>query len=247
MTDVPISYRNADVRGTPSFEALDQHTDQALLAGSEPGLSATVRILLADSLTLAALTVVGLNAAGKLDKATYAAAAASLAIGTGNAALTFTAVEPGADGNDISIILAASDTTASVSVDGNEITIVPLTGAKSATAVAALVNADEAARLLVSTAAGGTGASDVGTAAETQLAGGVDIVEVCGVLVHAATSGASNTTIHGEVFPTGNFNVGDDSPLVFHASFNTLAKKQSLTRLPHLVFRSRRATGSPGI
>ena len=51
-----------------------------------------------------------------------------------------------------------------------------------------------------------------------------------GVLVHAATSGASNSTIFGEVILGGDFNAGSndagaDSPLVWDSSFDTLAKK----------------------
>jgi len=68
-----------------------------------------------------------------------------------------------------------------------------------------------------------------------------------GVLVHAATSGASNSTIYGEVLPTGCFNAGSDddgtdSPLVWDASFDTLAKKttwEGVVGNPDLIFRSR--------
>ncbi|AOR76577.1 hypothetical protein [Novosphingobium resinovorum] len=75
-------------------------------------------------------------------------------------------------------------------------------------------------------------------------------VKPIGVLVYAAVSGANNTTIYGEVFLTGCFNVGEndagaDSPLVWDASFDTLAKKTQWAGLPHfngnpnLLFRSR--------
>lgn len=145
MTDIGISYYNADRRGKPSFEVLDQLTDLALLAGSEPELTPPVRILLADSLSLAQFTVVGLNLANHL-----------------------------------------------------------------------------------------TPALEDGT------------VKPIGVLVHAAASGVGNTTIHGEVFLTGNFNAGSDSPLVWDASFTTLAQKTgSVVGNPALIFRSREATGSP--
>ncbi len=51
-----------------------------------------------------------------------------------------------------------------------------------------------------------------------------------GVLLHRAVSGAANTTIFGEVLLQGNFNAGSndsgaDSPLVWDATFDTLAKK----------------------
>lgn len=155
MAEVPVSYLYGGVRGTPAFEELDTWTQQNLLAGSEPGLQVPVRILMADSLTLAQFSVVGLDANGDL-------------------ALAFhDAVTP------------------------------------------------------------------------------ANIIEPIGVLAHAATSGAANTTIHGEVWLTGNFNAGDDdegtdSPLVWDASFDTLAKKTgSVVGNPNLIFRSRRATGSP--
>lgn len=154
MTDIPVSYLNNDVRGTPTFEALDQLVDTNLLAGSEPGLSPTVRILLASSIALAQFSVVGLDANSHLVLAKWDAVAAN-------------------------------------------------------------------------------------------------IIKPIGVLAHAATSGAANATIHGEVFLTGVFNAGNDnagsdSPLVWDATFDTLAKKLGiLVGNPNLIFRSRKATGSP--
>jgi hypothetical protein len=156
MADINASYLNADKRGTPSFEALDSLVDSNLLAGSEPAVSAPVRILLASSLTLAQFSVVGLDSSNH-------------------------------------IVLAKVDT---------------------------------------------------GTPANT--------ITPIGVLLHAATSGASNTTIHGEVLLTGNFNAGSDnagtdSPLVWDASYTTLAlKTASVVGNPNLIFRSRKATGSAG-
>lgn len=67
-----------------------------------------------------------------------------------------------------------------------------------------------------------------------------------GVMAHAATSGASNTTKYGEVFLTGNYNAGSNdaglgSPLVWDSSFDTLAKKTgSVVGNPNLQFSSRR-------
>ena len=133
-------YNRADIRGTPAFEAFDPLTSQNLLAGSEPPLGPTTRLLLDDSLNLAQFTVVGLNA-GRLVPAVFG------------------------------------------------------------------------------------------------------VTPAIGVLAHAASSGAANATKYGEVFLTGDFNVGDDSPLVFDASFDTLAKKVSVAS-PTLKFRTRRATGS---
>lgn len=72
-------------------------------------------------------------------------------------------------------------------------------------------------------------------------------VRPVGVLMQAATSGAANSTIYGEVSLSGCFNAGDnaagrDSPLVWDASFDTLAKKTSgplIVGNPDLIFRSR--------
>lgn len=72
-------------------------------------------------------------------------------------------------------------------------------------------------------------------------------VQPIGVLMQAAESGASNSTIYGEVSRTGCFNAGssddgDDSPLVWDSSFDTLAKKTTWVGVlgkSDLVFRSR--------
>lgn len=66
-----VSYQNADARGVPAFETLDQYIDSNLLAGAEPAVQQPVRILLADSQDLAQFTVVGLDSAGKVVKATW--------------------------------------------------------------------------------------------------------------------------------------------------------------------------------
>lgn len=148
MANVPTSYKNAGAYGLPAFETLDTYTQQNLMAGAEPALRPATRFLLADSLTLAQFTVVGLDSSGKLVKAAYNATLGS-------------AVKP------------------------------------------------------------------------------------IGVLVHAATSGSSNTTIYGEVWLTGCFNADADSPLVWDSTFDTLAKKTTWVGLPvsqgnpNLVFRSR--------
>lgn len=153
MTDIPVSYRNQGSRnGLPAFQGFDNLVPTNLLAGAEPQLQPPSRILLASSIALAALTVVGLDANNHLVAATYNAVAAN-------------AIKP------------------------------------------------------------------------------------IGVLVHAATSGATNSTIYGEVFLTGNYNAGSDdagtdSPLVWDASFDTLAKKlAAVVGNPLLQFRSRKAVG----
>lgn len=70
-------------------------------------------------------------------------------------------------------------------------------------------------------------------------------VAAIGVLAHPASSGASNTTKFGEVFITGDFNIGPDSPLVWDTSFDTEAKKGAVGgQTPNLMFRRRTASGS---
>jgi hypothetical protein len=148
MANINTGYRYADAFGVPAFETLDTYVQQNLVAGAIPALRTATRFLMADSLTLAQFTVVGLDSSGKLVVATYNATVAS-------------AIKP------------------------------------------------------------------------------------IGVLAHAATSGASNSTIYGEVWLTGCFNADADSPLVWDATFDTLAKKTTWPGLPHfngnpdLIFRSR--------
>ena len=150
MADVYSSY-DEGMRGTPAFEKLDTYITANLLCSAIPAQQETVRILLADSLTLEKFSVVGLDSDGKL----------TLAV-TGS-------VDPADD-------------------------IAPV-----------------------------------------------------GVLAHAATSGASNATIHGEVHLTGDYNIDADSPLVWGASFDTAAKKTfaPVTGNPNLMFRSRTQSGTP--
>lgn len=145
MTTIQTSYKNADTFGRAAFDVLDDYAGQMLLAGSEPAIQSASAILLADSLTLAQFTVVGLDSTGKLVKAAYHATEAS--------------------------------------------GIAPI-----------------------------------------------------GVLAHAATSGATNTTIYGQVWRFGCFNADADSPLVWDSTFDTLAKKTEwpgVLRNANLVFRSR--------
>lgn len=72
-----------------------------------------------------------------------------------------------------------------------------------------------------------------------------NVIPPVGVLMQAATSGAANSTIYGEVALGGCYNAGDDdagagSPLVWDATWDTLAKKlASVVGSPNLVFRSR--------
>ncbi len=114
----------------------------------------------------------------KSDSAT--AAQASLTIGTGNAAVKFTAATPGPDGNDITIeVVAATAATATVTVTGNAIQIKPNSTTPGTTDLAStvvtLVNGDVFARALVVASNPGTGGSAiVSPVAVTPLAGGAD-------------------------------------------------------------------------
>lgn len=144
MADVNATYTNVQ-SGVPAFETLDTYHNGNLLASASPAQGETVRILLADSKTLARYSVVGLSG-GKL-------------------------------------VMAEADGT-------------PITAV--------------------------------------------------GVLAHPATSGASNSTIYGEVWLTGDYNIDSDSPLVWDASFDSEAKKTMAAGAanPNLMFRSRKASGA---
>ena len=142
------NYQNAgsNTHGVPAFETIDDQHNQYLLAQNEPALQQPVRVLMADSLTLAQFTVVGLDTSGKLTRATW----------------------------------------------HNSTPIKPI-----------------------------------------------------GVLAQPATSGATNTTIMGEVWLEGSFNTDADSPLVWDASFDTVAKKQGYnTTNSRLRFVSRKSTAT---
>lgn len=100
---------------------------------------------------------------------------ASYAALTVNGDLTFTAVELGWGGNDVSIILADTATAGSetVSIDGDQITIGIEGGVSTATQVKAAFDADEDAVALASCAiVSGQDAEAQAAAAEASLAGG---------------------------------------------------------------------------
>jgi hypothetical protein len=70
-------------------------------------------------------------------------------------------------------------------------------------------------------------------------------IKPIGVLAQPATSGSSNSTIFGEVFLEGSFNTDADSPLVWHSSFDTDAKKQGYNVAnSRLRFVSRRSVAA---
>lgn len=70
-------------------------------------------------------------------------------------------------------------------------------------------------------------------------------IKPIGVLFQPATSGASNTTIKGEVVLEGSFNTDADSPLIWDASFDSVAKKQGYNAAnSRLRFVSRTSTAA---
>lgn len=56
---------------------------------------------------------------------------------------------------------------------------------------------------------------------------GSDGVKAMGVMSRSAVSGASNTTVKGNLYFSGCFNIDEKSPLVWDASFNTEDKKRT--------------------
>ncbi len=113
---------------------------------------------------------------------TAVSAQASVTLGTGNAAVKFTAANPGVSGNDVQVqILAATAATATVTVTGNLIQIKPNSTTPGTTDLAStvvtLVNGDVAARALVVASNPGTGGSAiVSPVAATNLSGGAETV-----------------------------------------------------------------------
>lgn len=70
-------------------------------------------------------------------------------------------------------------------------------------------------------------------------------IKPIGVLAQPSTSGASNTTILGEVFLEGSFNTDADSPLVWDSTFDTVAKKQAYNAAnSRLRFVGRKSTSA---
>ena len=107
--------------------------------------------------------------------------AATLTSGDGDGAVTFTAVEPGAAGNDISveIVQAATETPFSITVTDQAIVVTlghdgtdPIT--INAENFAEAINDHPEASALVTAQHGGDGLGDVAPAGETSLAGGLD-------------------------------------------------------------------------
>lgn len=141
------------------------------------------------------------NGDGTLRKSDSSVAAqAAITIGTGNAAVKFTAANPGPDGNDITIeYVAATSATATVTVTGNAIQIKPNSTTPGTTDIAStvvtLVNGDVNARALVVASNPGSGASAViSPVAATHLTGGADTTGVAlGTVVEALDNSAGGS------------------------------------------------------
>jgi hypothetical protein len=88
-----------------------------------------------------------------------------------NGYITFSAVVPGAGGNDISVAFLTGAALA-VSVTGNAIEVTLNTGTSTYSDVATAINADSDAKVLVLATEAGTGATVAAVAAAANLAGG---------------------------------------------------------------------------
>jgi len=112
-----------------------------------------------------------------------------------------------------------------------------LAGSEPALQPASRVLLDDSLTLAQFTVVGLTAGKVVKAVYNATVASGVVPI---GVLAHAAVSGATNTTIFGEVWLTGCFNAGAESPLVWDSTFDTEAKKTQWAGLvgrPSLIFR----------
>jgi hypothetical protein len=150
------------------------------------------------------------GAGGKVVKADAAVAAH---VDTGlvgeNNGITWTAREPGEDGDDLSVTIVdppGNNVALSVDVDGDEIVVTAATdGASAITSTAAQVMAavleHDVASQLVATANKGasTGAGVVKAVAKTNLAGGADSSDA-EPIGKAFTSGDANDYIEGELY-----------------------------------------------
>lgn len=94
-----------------------------------------------------------------------------LASGAGTSEVTFTAVRPGTDGNDIRVKMTDTGSL-STSVTGNDITVTYNGGVTTADQIATDVNADTDALKLVNCVGGGSGTAQVEILTLTNLAGG---------------------------------------------------------------------------
>jgi hypothetical protein len=119
---------------------------------------------------------------------------ASKTFGTGTAALTITALKPGKDGNDITVVIVQGVGALAVTVSSTAITITLAAAGSTANAVATAINADNAqTRGLVRCASGGAGTVLIASLAH--LAGGTGLgfyAAVAGVeLLPANTAGTA--------------------------------------------------------
>lgn len=160
------------IGGSTTKEVGDLRADveEAMLSlESKAGYPQVNKITGGTALSLAAIpAVAGVVGSGFLQGQEKA----SLILGTGTAALTFTANRPGTPGNSISVELLTGAAEA-VSVVANKISVTLDTGTSTANSIKALVDGDAAAAALVQVASGGAGI--VAVAAETPLSGGVGL------------------------------------------------------------------------
>jgi len=96
----------------------------------------------------------------------------SVTLGTGNAAVTFSALKPG-EGSGLSVVIEQGVGALAVDLTDGLLTVTLAAANSTATEVAAAVNADSDCIGVILAVAGGTGADDVVVATETELTGGV--------------------------------------------------------------------------
>lgn len=124
---------------------------------------------------------------------------AKVTLGTGNAAVQFEALQPGNEGNAITVeVIAATAATATVVVTGNAIVIKPNSTTPGTTDLAStvvtLVNGSaEAAALVVARNPGTGGSVIVSPVAATNLAGGKDAGGAPGAVVGYASEAVDNS------------------------------------------------------
>jgi hypothetical protein len=165
-------------------------------AAASPGVAAVVSQINGDSLASVYVTASGTGtvkvpALGQLLSLSggggAAVAWADLASAVAGSYLRVEALRPGNVGNAINVKLLAASGAGSVATTGNAIVVTPAAASNTLTAIAAQINADASAKLLVKATVLGTGASAGKAVAVTYLAGGTGetpVVKLGGVVVN---------------------------------------------------------------
>lgn len=228
--------------GRASFEVLDTYLQNFLLAGPHPELVPAFSFPLPNSVSYAQFSVVGLDAAGKLVMATEGLNAAVATgvltfsgVGTADDTITIGGVVytlKAAAAADYEVTIGASVTLTAAAlvaaINGTDTVTTPVHPDVSATNVAGVVTIT-ARQLGIAANAIATTESGTGTAwAAAVMSGGAAQggIQAIGVLAQAAALGASGT-LKAPVWYSGCFN---RDALIWHASFDTTAKKEAAFR-----------------